>query len=516
MEQIAIIDLGSNSIRFVIIQISVKGSYKLIYQEKESIRLSDGMFENNMCLTEEAQQRALKSLMVYSHIIKSHNITKVLAVATAAVRNAKNGSSFIKRVRASTGIPMTVISGFTEATLGFSGVIHTIDQKDFLLFDLGGASVEISLVKNKKRVNSISIPIGAVTLTEKFHSENKISVSLKEEMELFIANQLNRIDWLPKKSIPIIGIGGTVRNLAKIHQRKKQYPLPKLHNYHIPTKDLYRIITNLTKTTTEERKHISGLSNERNDIIIAGTLVIQELLKAVKPEELIISGCGLREGIFFRYYDKKYDNKKEYLKNMLISSVKNYKASIPLHDNKHVTLVTKIALTMFDQWKSLHNLPNRFRKLLFTASFLHDTGILINYYSHARHSAYLTANAHIFGLSHKEQIMCAFIIAFHHGYSRKFTRNNPYLSLLSDEDIKQIKILACFLQLAECLDESNSQLVNKVVCSSSHNMALIRVYITENHFDMFAHAVNDIAPYFEKLFDIKLVFEWYPSNRAKR
>lgn len=199
MEQIAIIDLGSNSIRFVIIQISVKGSYKLIYQEKESIRLSDGMFENNMCLTEEAQQRALKSLMVYSHIIKSHNITKVLAVATAAVRNAKNGSSFIKRVRASTGIPMTVISGFAEATLGFSGVIHTIDQKDFLLFDLGGASVEISLVKNKKRVNSISIPIGAVTLTEKFHSENKISVSLKEEMELFIANQLNRIDWLPKK-----------------------------------------------------------------------------------------------------------------------------------------------------------------------------------------------------------------------------------------------------------------------------------------------------------------------------
>ena len=99
MEQIAIIDLGSNSIRFVIIQISVKGSYKLIYQEKESIRLSDGMFENNMCLTEETQQRALKSLMVYSHIIKSHNITKVLAVATAAVRNAKNGSSFIKRVR---------------------------------------------------------------------------------------------------------------------------------------------------------------------------------------------------------------------------------------------------------------------------------------------------------------------------------------------------------------------------------------------------------------------------------
>ncbi|WP_423780793.1 Ppx/GppA phosphatase family protein, partial [Dialister succinatiphilus] len=166
MERIAIIDLGSNSIRFVIMQIGAHGSYKLIYQEKKSIRLAEGMTLDSRQLTEEAQQRALQCLTVYAHIMAVQKVKKILAVATAAVRNAVNGASFLKRVHLNTGIPMTIISGKAEAALGFSGVAHTIDRRDFLLFDLGGASVEISLVKNKKRVHSISIPLGAVTLTE--------------------------------------------------------------------------------------------------------------------------------------------------------------------------------------------------------------------------------------------------------------------------------------------------------------------------------------------------------------
>ena len=115
MERIAIIDLGSNSIRFIIMQIGEHGAYKLIYQEKKSIRLAEGMTLTSRLLTEEAQQRALSCLAVYSHIIEVQKIKKVLAVATAAVRNAINGASFLKRVRMSTGIPMTIISGKAEA-----------------------------------------------------------------------------------------------------------------------------------------------------------------------------------------------------------------------------------------------------------------------------------------------------------------------------------------------------------------------------------------------------------------
>lgn len=198
MERIAIIDLGSNSIRFVIMQIGAHGSYKLIYQEKKSIRLAEGMTLDSRQLTEEAQQRALQCLTVYAHIMAVQKVKKVLAVATAAVRNAVNGASFLKRVRLNTGIPMTIISGKAEAALGFSGVAHTIDRKDFLLFDLGGASVEISLVKNKKRVHSISIPLGAVTLTEMFHSSGSVPYDMINEIKNFIQKSWLRFPGSPK------------------------------------------------------------------------------------------------------------------------------------------------------------------------------------------------------------------------------------------------------------------------------------------------------------------------------
>lgn len=133
------------------------------------------MTKDDRMLTEAAQRRALDCLKVYAHAARVLHVTKILAVATAAVRNSRNGASFLKRVRTTTGIPMTIISGREEARLGFSGVIHTIDQKDFLLFDLGGASVEISLVRNKRRIHSISIPMGAVTLTEMFGSTDMVS-----------------------------------------------------------------------------------------------------------------------------------------------------------------------------------------------------------------------------------------------------------------------------------------------------------------------------------------------------
>ena len=130
MDRIAIIDLGSNSIRFIVMQIGEQGSYKLINQEKKSIRLAEGMTQETRLLTEEAQERVLKCLTVYAHIIEVQKVKKVLAVATAAVRNAVNGASFLKRVHMTTGISMTIISGRAEAALGFSGVIHTIDRKD--------------------------------------------------------------------------------------------------------------------------------------------------------------------------------------------------------------------------------------------------------------------------------------------------------------------------------------------------------------------------------------------------
>ncbi len=165
MEKLAIIDMGSNSIRFVVMQIADNQSYSLLYQEKEAIRLGHGLSQTGV-ISEEGMQRALTCLHVYKHIMEVMDIHECRAVATAAVRNASNGEAFLKRINAETGITMNVITGEREAYLGYLGVINTIALKDFLIFDLGGASVEMTLVRDGEAVHSLSVPIGADTLTE--------------------------------------------------------------------------------------------------------------------------------------------------------------------------------------------------------------------------------------------------------------------------------------------------------------------------------------------------------------
>ena len=150
---------------------------------------------------------------------------------------------------------------------------------------------------------------------------------------------------------------------------------------------------------------------------------------------------------------------------MLLSSVRNYYSTLPLKDHDHTRYVTALALSMFDQWRKIYQMPDRMRTLLHMAGLLHDAGQVINYYSHARHSAYMTANAHIFGWSHKEQVLCALITAFHHGFSGKILKSIKETQILTEKEIDRVKILSAFLALAESLDENHEQCISQVICT---------------------------------------------------
>ena len=226
MERIAFIDLGSNSVRFVIYEISDTGSYRLIYQEKNSIRLSENMWGNHK-LTEPAMNRALVSLQSYVHMAKALEVNSIKAVATAAVRLAKNGDEFIETVKRETGLDLECISGEEEARLGFLGVINTIGLKDFVIFDLGGASTEITLVRNRQIEQSVSLPIGALTLTGTYQKGDEFTDKEYNKMIKAIRKVIEEQPWLKNTKMPLLGIGGTARNIAKMDQRKLSYPITK-------------------------------------------------------------------------------------------------------------------------------------------------------------------------------------------------------------------------------------------------------------------------------------------------
>ena len=220
MKRVALIDLGSNSVRFVISEITESGSYRLVYQQKESIRLSEGMWTHQM-LMKPAMERAIKTLKALSHMAKAMGVTEIYGIATAAVRLAKNGKQFIAKVLQETSISLRPISGEEEAYLGFLGVVNTIGLDDFIVFDLGGASVEVSLIENRQLKRSVSLPMGALVMTGQFKAGREFTSGEYERMVHHIQTLLHRESWLKDAKLPLIGIGGTARNIAKMDQREK-------------------------------------------------------------------------------------------------------------------------------------------------------------------------------------------------------------------------------------------------------------------------------------------------------
>lgn len=322
-ENVAIIDLGSNSVRAIIMRINYNTSYKMVEHVKEMVRLSENMWESNL-LNDAAMKRTIIALKNFRNIIKSHKVKQTIALATSAVRNASNGRDFLKKIYAETGFEFKIISGQEEAFLGYLGVINSIDIDNCIIIDTGGGSTELVLVEDRKIKNSISIPYGAVTLTESFLGYGNTSNSDLKKTESYLKKLYKSISWLKKSnSLPIVGLGGSIRTLSKIHKRNYGFERQPIHNYNMKSGQVNLIFNKIKSTDNSERKNIPGLNKERSDIILGGLLPLKVLIDYIQSKNLIISGHGLREGTFFDHYFNKFKLKEGIVADVLQHSIDN-------------------------------------------------------------------------------------------------------------------------------------------------------------------------------------------------
>ena len=503
MQRIAIIDIGSNSARLVISHIYKNGAYNMVYNQKEALRLSQKVDRKNM-LTEAAFASTIETMKSFAYMCKIYRVDKTIAVATAAIRNAYNGADLVSRVMEETGIQLHIISGNTEAYISYLGVINTLDVRDGIIFDLGGGSTELILFQDRQIVESVSLPLGAVNTTGMFNTRNVMPPNVYSDLSFFITSNLDRYPWLKQQGLPLIGVGGTARTVAKMIQRSKKYPATKIHNYSMTAQTFRAHFNKLRDTNLEQRKKISGLSSERSDIILAGCSIISCLFDVCNSKKLIVSGCGLREGLFFDYYCKAH-NLPLVADNILQRSRENI-LKLYTPDTSHSKHITALALNMFDSWPKLHGLNKGYRKLLETAALLHDIGITINFYSHARHSAYMIQNAQLFGLSHKEQVITAAIAGWHNGVSKNYFKDKFYKDMLDDEDWVSINKLALLLALAESLDYSQTNLISNIHPYLDNRGAIIKIFADEIP-SIEMHQIKGHQNWFRKIFNAELHVE---------
>jgi len=461
VEKIAIIDLGSNSARVVIAKVLDGGHYVVIDELKETVRLSQDMERDGYIKTQRIEE-TVKTLKIFKKLCSAHNTNNIIAVATAAVRRAKNQKSFLEEVSATVGIKFRVLSADEESQAVYNGVVNSMDIHKGLIMEIGGGSTKIIYYNRRSILNFETLPFGAVTLNEIFSKENLKPEETAKKVEDFFTEQLKNIAWLKtvEPDTQFIGVGGSFRNLCKIAKLVKRYPLDMVHNYQMSVDDFSNIYNMIKVLDIDKKKKIKGISSGRADILPLAAAAITSLLNYVGVKTITVCGCGLREGLL--NYTLIPSTREKPISDVLsfgLSTIaKNYELNI-----ERTQRVVDLAVQLFKQLRVLHKFPRLYLRVLKVAANLYSIGARVKSYNMARHSAYMILNSNLYGISHRELVLAAFSVA---SSKEEISINEllPYKDLLTEEDVEALKKLGCILRLADNLDRSWTGCVSDVNC----------------------------------------------------
>ena len=462
MEKIGIIDLGSNSARLVIVNLFADGYFMVVDELKESVRLGQDM-ERDGFLKPARVAETIKTLKMFRKLCDASNVSRIIAVATAAVRRAKNQRSFLDEIQASCGIKIRVLSAEEEAIYVYRGVINSMDVPKGLILEIGGGSTKIVYYNRRNILIYVTLPFGAVTLTGLFSEDGLKPEQQAKKIEEFFTEQLKKVEWINEidPDVQMIGVGGSFRNLFKINKMVKKYPLDTVHNYAMPVEDFNNVYDMLKVLDLDKKKKIKGLSAERADILPAALAIVKSFVTYFNFDKILMTGAGLREGIMFNQALPITEEKpiSDVLNYSLTTLVKYYDC-----DEKHVEHVVNLSIQLFKQLRVLHKFPRQYLRVLKVAATLHDCGMRIKYYNHQRHSCYMILNANLYGVSHRDIVLAAFTACCHKKEDINAYDWARYKDVLHEDDIDVVKKLGVILRIAESLDRSMSGSVKSINC----------------------------------------------------
>jgi exopolyphosphatase / guanosine-5'-triphosphate,3'-diphosphate pyrophosphatase len=443
--------MGSGTSRLVVYAFEPGKHFRLVDEIRETTRLGEGLAKNNQ-LSPQGMRRTLAALKLYRDFAGATELEDLRVVATSAARDAENGPQFMREIH-KLGLSVRVLSGEDEARYGVKAVANSFAFTEAWVMDLGGGSAQLSSMNARKYTHGRAYPLGAVRLTEKFFSHDPPKKNEIEDLVRFTRREMKDILGEVKANpMPIVAMGGTIRNLAKLVQKQKKYPLDLLHGYFLSAQDLEKLLEGLLAKPTAERRQIDGIQADRADIIVAGGIVYRTVLRETGLDGVWISGQGVREGVF---YEEMFGDT---LTDVRSFSVHNMFARYP-QEPQHTARVRKFCRQLFEQLALLHGYGPDEAKLLDEAALLHDIGMSMGYYDHHKHGEYLIAGAAIAGLTHREQALLSLLVRYHRKGEPK---PGPYKDLLEDGDNKRLLRLATLLRIAEYLERSRAGRVQAI------------------------------------------------------
>lgn len=462
--RLAAIDIGTNSFRCIIIEIDPDEGFRVLDDEKATVRLGEGLAESGM-ITAAARERAVAALQRMGKIMAGLGAEMVEVVATSALRKANNRAEFLAEIKSRTGFTIHVIDGNAEAELAALSVHHNfaMEQQRFAMADIGGGSVEIMVSSSRHTETLASLELGAVYLTEEFiHNDPPTALELK-----LLRKQIRKAlkaegigDGLPISCL--IGSGGTMTNIGSMAMAFRGDQYETVHRYEVLHSEVVHLLAMLTRMSHTQRLQIPGLNPERADIILAGMILADELLRCTRTNLLRINAKGIREGLILQSLRKRGLLPTNSQPRDWREAALEFGRSCRF-DEQHAQQVSRLARKIFSAVATEHDLDPRCQELLEAAALLHDVGYFISYHRHHKHSYHLIRHANLFEFTPREREIIANLARYHRKAKPKKGHDN--FNPLQSEDQDLVRKLAGIIRLADGLDRRRNQQAQDISCT---------------------------------------------------
>jgi exopolyphosphatase/guanosine-5'-triphosphate,3'-diphosphate pyrophosphatase len=493
MPTFAAVDIGSNSVRLKIARLT-RGHLREVHEDREVTRLGEGVFRSGF-LTPESMAETVKVLRRFHRATQQIVTDPVRVVATSALRDARNSQAFLEWVRSATGWTVEIISGLEEARLIHLGLISNlrIDSRPTLMMDLGGGSCELTVSAHGHIRETVSLPLGAVRLTDEFLRHDPARKGELKRMRGFIAREVNRIASrvIAAKVNNVIATSGTADALATAASHLRQNGTRQ--RLVISRTEIARLASRLARISVDERRKIEGIGLRRAEIVVAGSAVYHELLERLHLNGFRYSPLGLRDGLLAQMA-AEHDGSTRSGKR----AVSHYGV-----DMKHALDVRASAMLLFSSLRSVHCLPPEYREWLSAAAMLYEVGDYVNRNGHHRHTHYIISNSEILGYTPEQRRLIA-AIARYLGKSRP-TVDEPPVKAIDPVERTNVQKAIMLLRLARALNLGRSRAVQRV--RVSHRAAEVRLTLVPRRrmgVDLELWAIEKDAPYFREVFGREL------------
>jgi exopolyphosphatase/guanosine-5'-triphosphate,3'-diphosphate pyrophosphatase len=498
--RLAAIDIGTNSIHMIVVRVRPDLSFEIVDREKDMVRLGAGGLDGR-ALAPGPMQSALQVLSKFRRLAESHQVDRIEAVATSAVREAENGGEFLQAIFEQTGIRARVISGTEEARLIHLAAAYGVGLSTdvAVTVDIGGGSVEITHGTGQTLATGRSFKLGVIRLTERFVKSDPISERDERKMVRYIESELKSYlrDIAQSGFDRVVGTSGSILSVGIIAAAAEDGVVPTgIRNRRISAKAVHRVRKELCALGVQKRLLIPGLEPRRADIAVAGSILIDAILRRLEADEITLCDMSLREGIVLDYIAR---HRKEIAHAERYPDVRR-RSVIELAERcnyypDHAQRVAKLALMLFDATRGTHALTDREREWLEYAALLHDIGGHISYNKHHKHSYYLIRNGDLRGFEPKDIEMIALVARYHR-------RAVPLRGHEGFEDLPKrrrriVRTLAAILRLAETLDRSHSQNVTSLTLQERNDDVLLTLHTSgDAELELWA-AARHVVPFEE-------------------